>query len=135
MLRTICDSPENSLALGQLICIQVLVNGLTRIQCNSANIYPVCMCAHVCTWVCLCAHLSQGLRNNNCSCTRSQWLEKGKQILVPYPKPGCILKGRTGGHKQKKIIHSKHLEELNIPHQRTAKYCLMYTIKIIRFCR
>lgn len=57
-------------------------------------------------------------------------LAAGKQILVPHLKPECILNGRPGEHKQKKIIHGKHVEELNIPHQTTAKYCLMYTIEI-----
>ena len=50
--------------------------------------------------------------------------------MVPYPTPECILKGGTGEHEQKNIIHCKHLEELNVPHH-TTKYCLMYTIKII----
>ena len=57
-------------------------------------------------------------------------LAAGKQILVPHLKPECILNGRPGEHKQKKSIHGKHVEELNIPRQTTAKYCLMYTIKI-----
>ena len=56
-------------------------------------------------------------------------LAAGKQILVPHLKPECILNGRPGEHKQKKSIHGKHVEELNIPRQTTAKYCLMYTIK------
>lgn len=34
---------------------------------------------------------------------------------------------------RKRIIHGKHAEELNKPHQTTAKYCLMYTIKITNF--
>ena len=51
-------------------------------------------------------------------------LAAGKQILVPHLKPECILNGRPGEHKQKKSIHGKHVEELNIPRQTTAKYCL-----------
>ena len=90
-------------------------------------------CVHVCACtLCMSLCLSRGPKNNTAPVlTRSQPLEKGKQILIPHLKPECILKGRPGEHKQKKIIHSKLLEEFNIPHQTTAKYCPMYTIKII----
>lgn len=97
-------------------------------------------CVHVCVYMCACplcmccAYLQRGLKKNTAPLlTCSQRLEKGKQILVPHLKPKCTLNGRPGEHKQKKIIHGKHVEELNIPHRTTAKYCLMYTIKITCF--
>lgn len=54
---------------------------------------------------------------------------------MPRPQAGVYTEGQDCEGTNRKIVHSKHLEELNIPRQKTAKYCLMYTIKIISFCR
>lgn len=40
-----------------------------------------------------------------------------------------ILKGRPGEHKQRKMIHSKHLGSLNRVRRTSARHCLVYLTK------
>lgn len=128
LLPAIRDPPENSLASGQPIWIQVLVNRLSMIQWISGNIHPVYTCVYVYVCVCpLCMCLSTaGTKEKHCSFTHLQPANKfwfHISSLSVYWMAGLENISR-------KTIHGKHVEELNIPHQTTAKYCLMYTIEI-----
>lgn len=104
-----------------LTCSQRLEKGKQILVPHLKPVDQECRGVHCLKWT-YSVYLAWNAGLNNWSC------HECSQNLIQ-----CTLNGRPGEHKQKKIIHGKHVEELNIPHRTTAKYCLMYTIKITCF--